>query len=299
MPDRDSDRDAQSAMFLPVTSNFLGTMKIPLLRGRDFTVRDAATTPWVTVINETMPHRFWPNEDPIGRHVTLDLVPEERPREVIGVVRDTVRLWQTHPEPVMYVPHAQRPLHYRGPYQFGRMIMTFVVRASGDPMKLAPAVQKAVAEINPNRSLGNIRTVEQYMGQQIQEPRYYMTLLAVFAIVATVLAAIGIYGVIAFAVAQRAREIGLRMALGADKRDVLRLILAQAGPLLLSGLLVGLGVSLWITRLLASRLWGVSATDPATFGGVSLLLALVAALACFIPARRATKVDPAIALRYE
>ena len=299
MPDRDSDRDAQSAMFLPVTSNFLGTMKIPLLRGRDFTVRDAATTPWVTVINETMAHRFWPNEDPIGRHVTLDLVPEERPREVIGVVRDTVRLWQTHAEPVMYVPHAQRPLHYRGPYQFGRMIMTFVVRASGDPMKLASAVQKAVAEINPNRSLGNIRTVEQYMGQQIQEPRYYMTLLAVFAIVATVLAAIGIYGVIAFAVAQRAREIGLRMALGADKRDVLRLILAQAGPLLLSGLLVGLGVSLGITRLLASRLWGVSATDPATFVGVSLLLALVAALACFIPARRAPRVDPAIALRYE
>jgi len=299
MPDRDTDRDAQSAVFLPVTSNFFATMKIPFLRGRDFTLRDGATTPWVTVINEAMARRFWPNEDPIGRHITLDLVPDERPREVIGVVRDTVRLWQTRPEPVMYVPHVQQPLHFRGPYQFSRMIMTFVLRSSGDPMKLAPAVQKAVAEINPNRAVGDIRTVEQYMGQQIQEPRYYMLLLGVFAVVATVLAAIGIYGVIAFAVAQRTREIGLRMALGAGKGDVLKLMLSQAGPLVVSGLLLGLLGSFAVTRLLVSELWGVSATDPVTFVAVSLLLAVVSALACFIPARRAVQVDPAVALRYE
>jgi len=298
-PSRDSDRGAQSATYLPVTPNFFATMKIPFLRGRDFTSRDAAAAPWVTIINETMARRFWPNEDPLGKHVTLDLVPDERPREVIAVVRDTTRRRQTRPEAVMYVPHVQQPLRYRGPYQFGRMVMTFVLRTAGDPMRLAPAVQKAVAEVDPNRALADIRTVDQYLAQEIQEPRYYMLLLGVFAVVATALAAIGIYSVIAFAVAQRTREIGLRMALGAGRTDVLKLMARQVAPLIVGGLTLGLLASLAVTHLIAAQLWGVSATDAKTFAEVSVLLSLVSAAACFVPTRRAVKVDPAIALRYE
>ncbi|HYL73133.1 MAG TPA: ABC transporter permease [Bryobacteraceae bacterium] len=299
VPDRGSERDAYSATLIPVTPNFFATMKIPLLRGRDFTARDTASSPWVTVINETMARRFWPNEDPIGKRLTLDLVPDERPREVIAVVRDTSRHWQTKPEAMMYVPHVQQPMRYRGPYQFSRVQMTFVIRTAGNPMRLSSAMQKAVAEVNPNVSVSEVHTVEQYLADELQEPRYYMLLLGVFSVVATALAAIGIYGVIAFSVAQRTREIGLRMALGASRPDVLKLMARQAAPLILGGLTLGLLVSLAVTHVLSAQLWGVTATDPQTFVAVAALLALISLLACFVPARRAIKVDPSIALRYE
>jgi putative ABC transport system permease protein len=298
-PDRDADRDALSATYLSVTPGFFATMKIPMLRGRDFSTRDSATAPWVTVINETMAHRFWPNEDPIGKRLTLDLVPEERPREVIAVVKDTPHRWQSKPEPMMYVPHVQQPMRYRGPYQFGRVTMNFVVRGTGNPRLLLPSLQKAVAEINPNVPLSLVRTVEDYLAEQIQAPRYYMMLIGVFAFIATALAAIGIYGVIAFSVAQRTREIGLRMALGASKRDVVLLMAWQAAPLIFGGLAVGVLASLGVTHLIASQLFGVTATDPVTFAVVSGVLLLVSAIACLVPVRRAVRVDPAIALRYE
>jgi putative ABC transport system permease protein len=298
-PANGAGKNALSALFYPVTANLFATLKAKLLRGRDFTARDTSSAPWVTIINQTMARTFWPNEDPMGKHVTIDLVPEERPREVIGVVRDIkADRYQTKPEPAMYVPHPQMPLRYRGPYQWTRTNMSFVVRPSGDPKTVISALRAAVAEIDPNRPV-EFRTMEQVLGEQVQESRYYTLLLGIFAGVATVLAMVGIYGVMAYSVAQRTREIGIRMALGAGKGDVLKLVLRHSLVLIGIGLVVGLCGSLALTRLIASQFWGVTATDPATFVIVSLLLTLVAVAATFIPTRRAVQVDPTVALRYE
>ncbi len=300
MPQNEAEKNAMSAVFYPVTAGLLSTLHAPLLRGRDFTARDSATAPWVTIINQTMARTFWPNENPIGKSVTLDLVPDERPREVIGVVGDMkVSRFQTKLQPVMYVPHTQRPMRYRGPYQWTRAYMTYLVRLSGDPKSVIPELRKAAAEIDPGRPIGKIRTMDDVLGDQVQEPRYYTLLLGIFAGIATLLATVGIYGIMAHSVAQRTREIGIRMALGAHWRDVIRLVMWNALLLIGAGLVAGLGGSLALTRLIATRLWGVTPTDPATFASVAVLLAVVALLATLIPAHRALRVDPTVALRYE
>jgi putative ABC transport system permease protein len=300
LPQSEVERNALSAVYYPVTAGLFSTLHAPLLRGRDFTDRDAASAPWVTVINQTMARTFWPNEDPIGKHITLDLVPEEQPREIVGIVGDIkVSRTQTKPQAAMYVPHAQRPLRYRGPTQWTRIYMAYLVRPSGSIHSLIPALRKAAAEIDPNRPIEKFQTMDELLAEQVQEPRYYTLLLSIFAGIATLLATVGIYGVMAHSVAQRTREIGIRMALGAQWRDVLKLVLWNALLLIGSGLVVGLGGSFALTRLIASRLWGVTATDPATFASVAILLAVIALLATFIPAHRAVRVDPTVALRYE
>jgi putative ABC transport system permease protein len=300
LPQSEAERNALSAVYYPVTPGLFATLHAPLLRGRDFTGRDSVSAPWVAIINQTMAHTFWPNEDPIGKHVTLDLVPEERPREIIAIVGDVkVSRFQTKPRPVMYVPHAQRPARYRGPYQWTRAYMSYLVRPSGDAKSVIPALRKAMLEIDPSRPIGKFRTMDDVLAEQVQEPRYYTLLLSIFAGVATLLATVGIYGVMAHSVAQRTREIGIRMALGAHWRDVLRLVMWNALLLIGTGLVAGLGGSLALTRLISARLWGVTATDPATFATVAALLAVVALLATLIPAHRAVRVDPTVALRYE
>jgi putative ABC transport system permease protein len=300
LPQNDAEKTALSAVFYPVTPGLFTTLHAPLLRGRDFDARDSATAPWVAIINQTMAHTFWPNEDPIGKHVTLDLVPDERPREIVAVVADIkTDRFQTKPKPAMYVPHMQRPLRYRGPYQWTRAYMSYVIRPSGNAGSVIPQLRKAVQEIDRSRPIGKIQTMDEVLGEQVQEPRFYTLLLGIFAGVATLLAIVGIYGVMAHSVAQRTREIGIRMALGAHWRDVLRLVLWNAAILIGAGLAVGLAGSLALTRLIATRLWGVTATDPATFASVSVLLAAVAIVATLIPARRAVRVDPTVALRYE
>jgi len=243
---------------------------------------------------------FWPNENPMGKHVTLDLVPEERPREVIGVVRDIkADRYQTKPQPAMYVPHAQMPLHYRGPYQWTRVVMSFVVRPTGGLKSVIPSLRRVVTEMDPNQPPGEFRSMEQVLGEEVQESRYYTLLLGIFAGVATVLAMVGIYGVMAYSLAQRTREIGIRMAMGARRSDVLKLVLRHSLLLIGLGLLAALSGSLSLTRFIESQLWGITPTDPATCVIVSLLLVLVALIATFIPARRASRVDPMVALRYE
>jgi putative ABC transport system permease protein len=300
LPQNEAERNALSAVYYPVTAGLFTTLHAPLLRGRDFTVRDAASAPWVAIINQTMARTFWPNEDPIGKHVTLDLVPDERPREIIAIAGDVkVSRVQTKPQPVMYVPHAQRPMDYRGPYQWTRVYMSYLIRPSGDAKSLIPQLRKAVAEIDPSRPAGKFRSMDEVLGEQVQEPRYYTLLLGIFAGAATLLATVGIYGIMAHSVAERTREIGIRMALGAHWPAVLKLVLGNALLLIGGGLAAGLGGSLALTRFIASRLWGVSATDPATFASVATLLAAVALLATVIPARRAMRVDPTVALRYE
>jgi putative ABC transport system permease protein len=300
LPQSDAERNAMSAIVLPVTPGLFATIRAPLLRGRDFTARDTSSAPWVAIVNQTMARRFWPNEDPIGKQVTLDLVPEERPREIVAIAPDIrVGVFQKTPEPVMYIPHLQRPLRTRGPFQWERVYMSYVVRPSGNANNVIAQVRQAMAETDPSRPAGKFQTMDEALAGEVQEPRYYMLLLSIFAGVATLLATVGIYGVMAHSVAERTREIGIRMALGAHWRDVIKLVMWNALLLIGVGLIAGLGGSLALTRVIASRLWGVTATDPATFAAVAVVLAVVAVLATLIPVRRAVRVDPTIALRYE
>jgi len=186
-----------------------------------------------------------------------------------------------------------------GPYRSDRAGMFFILGTAGKPESIVPAMRRAVAEVDPNKPAGNIRTVEDYLDRQVQFLRLYILLLGIFGAVAAVLAAIGIYGVMAYSVAERTREIGIRVALGAGGREVLALVARQAAIVISIGLALGLGGSFALTRLLKSALVGVTATDPSTYSVVSLALAAVAVLACLVPTRRAIAVDPTIALRYE
>jgi predicted permease len=295
-----SQQQSQNANYYAVTPNFFATMKIPIVRGRDFTMQDTAAAPLVIIINQTMARRFFANEDPIGKRITFDFVPDEQPRQVIAVVGDTLQdRLQRDRNPVMYLPHVQQTARWMGPAWNLRAGMFFVLRTAGDPMSMVAAVKHAVAEVDPNKAAANFRTVEKGLDQQVQYLRLYILMLGVFGAVAAVLAAIGIYGVMAYSVAERTREIGIRMALGAGSRDVLKMVVRQALVLVGIGLVLGLGASFALTRVIKSALYGVTATDPATYGGVSLLLIVIALIACLVPTRRAVAVDPTIALRYE
>ena len=292
--------DAPSAVYYPITPNFFRTMKTPMLRGRDFTMHDTASAPWVMIVNETMARRFWPNEDPIGKRVRVDLSPEDQPREIVAVVHDMpINPQQKAQQPAIYVPFFQSGPNSIGTLNFLRFQLTFLLRTEGDPASLLPALRQAVGEIDRNRPLGDPRTLESYLGEQLQYPRYYSMLLGLFAFVATLLAAVGIYGIMAYTVEQRTREIGIRMALGADGWRVLRLVVRQAVWIIAAGLALGLGGAMALTRFISSELWEVQSMDPAMFAGVSLLLIAVALLACLVPTRKAVQVDPTIALRSE
>jgi putative ABC transport system permease protein len=295
-----ADRNGLSAVYFLITPNFFATMKTRLVRGRDLNDFDSASAPWVAIINEAMARRFWPGEDPIGKHLMLGVVSGEQPREIIGVVRDIpTRRDRADPLPAIYTSYLQQSPAYRGPFanMFGQM--TFVLRTSGDPLSLVPEARRAVADVDPDHAITRIQTMEQYWGRGMRDKRYLALVLGVFAFVATLLAAIGIYGVMAYSVAQRTREIGIRMALGASSSRVLAMIGRRAVILISLGVLLGLAGSLALSQLIASQLWGVEPTDPATFAAVSLLLIAVAVMACFVPARRAIRVDPTEALRTE
>jgi putative ABC transport system permease protein len=295
-----ANADDLTADFFPVTPNFFATMKIPVMRGRDFTDRDTATAPWVAIINQTMARRFFPGENPIGKQIRVDLSPEDRLREVIAVVQDIPASHpQTKEEPAIFIPFVQAAPHSTGPYVSLHLQMTYLLRTQGDPMKALPAVRQAVEELDRNRPMIDPRTEDSYLAEQAQYPRYYSMLLGLFAAVATVLAAVGIYGVMAYVVEQRTREIGIRMALGAGGVDVLKLIFRQALVVIASGLAVGLAGAMALTRFISSEIWEVQATDPATFAGLTLLLMAIALFACLIPTRRAVRVDPTTALHYE
>jgi putative ABC transport system permease protein len=293
--------DVPTANYTPVTPNFFQTMKIQVRRGRDFTMHDTTGSNWVMIVNETMARRFWPNDDPIGKRVRLDLSPDDRPREIVGVVHDTPsNPLQTKQDPEMYVPFFQAPPHIIGPWTGFRFTLTYLLRTKGDPMKLLPAVRRATAEIDANLPLVDPKTEEQLLSGQVEYPRYYSMLVGLFAFVATLLAAVGVYGVMSYAVEQRTREIGIRMALGASQGHVLSMVVRQAAWLIAGGLALGLGGAFALTRFLSSELWEVQSTaDPTIFASVSVVLAAVAAFACLIPTWRAAQVDPTIALHYE
>jgi predicted permease len=289
----------QSAGYIAVTQNYFSTLRSAFVLGRDFGDRDTVAAPFVAVINETMAKKFWPNESPIGKQIRLDYVPDEPLREIIGVVKD-IRMSRQQKQftPCVYVPYLQQTARWMGAGYAARAGMFFILRLAGNPMAMAESVRRVVAEVDPDRPVANMRTVEEYLDRQVQYVHLYVLMLGIFGVIAAVLAAIGIYGVMAFAVAERTREIGIRMALGASTNDILRLVVLHALILLAIGLALGLAGSYALTRYLSSALYEVKATDPSTFAVVSLVLALVAMAACLVPTRRAVSVNPTVALRY-
>ena len=273
-----------------VDGGYFGTMRIPLLRGRTFSERELTDESHVVVINETMARDYFPGEDPIGKRVTISMKDENVPSEIIGVVRDARYVGlDTAVRPMTYWPYPE--LVYSG--------MTLVVRTEGEPLALAEAVRREVLAIDKDQPTADVRTMEAWVSDSVSKARFSTMLLGIFAGVALLLAAVGIFGVMSYAVSERTHEIGLRMALGAQTSDVLALVVRQGMVLALIGVGIGLGAAFGLTRVLASLLYGVSATDPLTFAAIAVLLASVALLACYLPARRAAKVDPMVALRYE
>ena len=275
-----------------VSPGYFDTMSIPLLRGRQLSEQDTETTPNVVIVSETMARRYWPGEDAIGKRIAAGRVrsPEDW-IQVIGVVKDVRQFDLTaEPKPQMYLTYRQAG--FFDPRDL-------VVKTDVDPGSLATTVRKAVWEIDKDQPVSNIQTMEEILADSIARQRFSMLLLAIFAGVALVLAGVGIYGVMSYSVAQRTHEIGIRMALGAQTSAVLKLAVGYGMKLVIAGVVIGLIAAFALTRVMSTLLFGVTATDPATFTLISLLLIAVAALASYIPARRATRVNPIIALRYE
>jgi putative ABC transport system permease protein len=274
-----------------IGTDYFRAMGIPLLAGRDFTDADADGAVLVTIINETLAREFFPNEDPLGKRVRFGPPEDNEPwHTIVGVAKDVRHDGlDAGTRRGIYVAHPQKPVGG----------MTLVLRAAVDPSSLVPAVRAKVLGLDRQVPLTNVRSMEQVVARSVWQPRLYTALFGVFAAVAVILAAGGIYGVISYAVEQRTHEIGIRLALGARPRDVVSLVVRQGMLPALVGIGIGLGGALLLTRLMASLLYSVGATDPLTFAGVALLLAGVALLACYVPARRATRVDPVVALRNE
>ena len=279
------------ASWTPVSANFFQMMGIRLLKGRAFTDGDVDGKPTVTVINEKMATRLWPGEDPIGKRVKQGWPEDDTPwREVVGVVAD-VKLNGVDQETPMqaYLPLAQMPSY----------TLSLVVRTNGNPLNMADTVERTIHTVDKDLPLFDVRSMDQLMGEAIGQQRLVLVLLLGFALLALLLAAVGIYGVISYLVSQRTHEFGIRMALGAQTGEILKLVIGQGIKLTLAGVALGLLSAFELTRLMNALLFGVRATDPLTFVAIPILLTAIALLACYIPARRATKIDPMVALRHE
>jgi putative ABC transport system permease protein len=286
-----------------ISPAYFRAMGMRVIEGRAFTEQDNAQAPRVAIINETMARRFWPAQAAIGKGAALDFetmkfFPDRPPlfdraggmREIVGIVRDVRHEdLETEPRPEMYIPDRQRP--ERG--------MSLVIRSEADPGSLATAVRDAVSEVDPDQPVANVKLMSQMFADSVAKPRFNYLLLTIFAAVALILSATGIYGVMSYAVTARTREMGIRLALGAQAADVLKMVILQGMRPVIAGIVLGLAGTYALTRVMVALLFHVSPTDRAIFAGVAALLALVALLACCLPARRATKVDPVMALRDE
>ena len=281
----------QTADFRVITPDYFRAMRIPLLKGRLFNEQDRASTTYSAIIDESFARRFFPGEDPLGKRINEDGSRNEHGFAVIvgvvgGVKHTDVK---TEPRPTMYVPAEQSPWE----------TMTLVVRSSGDPTALAAALRDEVAAVDKDQPLSEIDIMEQLFAKAVAPQRFNLMLVGIFAALALTLATVGVYGVIAYSVTQRAQEMGVRLALGANSRDILRLVIGQAMRVSLLGVGLGLVAAVGLTRVMSSLLFEVSSTDPVVFVGLAVVLIAVTLVASYIPARRATKVDPLVALRYE
>ena len=280
-----------TANLISVTPDYFRALGVPLLEGRVLTKFDSKDVP-VVVINHTMALRYWPDEDAIGQKVSFHSYGGDFIAEVVGIVGDvhTAGL-ESEPKPEIFVSHASA-IGYPNS-------MTYFVRTASDPLTLLPAVKEKIREVNRDQAFSSVATIDQLVARSLNQRRFNLLLLASFAVLALILAAVGLYGLISFMTAQRTSEIGIRMAFGADRARLLRLIIGQGMVLVLAGIAIGLVASLALTRLMQSLLYSIDATDPLTFVAIAFVLSVVPFLACYIPARRATRVDPMVALRYE
>jgi putative ABC transport system permease protein len=276
---------------ISVTPDYFHALRVPLISGRLLTRFDTKDVP-VAVINHTMALRYWPDEDAIGKKVSFHSYGGDFTAEIVGIVGDTRTAGlETKPKPEMFVSHASA-IGYPNS-------MTYFVRTATDPVTMLPAVKDKIREVNKEQAFSSVATIDELVARSLNQRRFNLLLLASFAVLALILAGVGLYGLISFMTAQRTGEIGIRMAFGADRSRVLKLVIVQGMALTLAGIAIGLLASLALTRLMQSLLFGISATDPLTFVVIAFVLSAVPLLACYIPARRATKVDPMVALRYE
>jgi putative ABC transport system permease protein len=275
-------------------------MGIRLLRGRPFDARDRDGGLRVAVINASMARLLWGQQDPTGRRFKVDenVNPQANtPLEVIGIASDIRHFgFGDEPQAEFYVPYLQAQPGY---WQFNNRSLTLALRTTGDPRALVGAVRSAIAAVDKDLPLYNVRTMDDVLERSLASRRASMELLALFAAAALLLASIGLYGVVSYSVSQRTHEFGVRMAMGARERDVLRLVLGRAARLAVLGLGLGFAAALALSRVLATLVFGITVTDPVTFGAVGLILLAVALLASYLPARRAARLSPVSALRYE
>jgi putative ABC transport system permease protein len=293
------DDNRPIADVLPATSNFFSTMGIPVVRGRTFSsAEERWGPPPVVVVNKAFVAKYFPTEDPIGKHITLGVThdslatpsPVVSKGEIVGVVGN-VRQFGLREDPL--------PAVYLGWGTFPINDMSFLVRSRSDPTQLVAAIRDRVHAVDPTMPIYNIQTMEQVVAESVAQPRFYTVLLSAFAALALLLAALGIYGVVSYSVSQRTRELGIRIALGATHDRVVRLVIGQGMTLTVAGVVAGLVGAYWLVHLLTTLLYGVTATDATTFLGVSVVLLGVASLASYVPARRASRVDPVVAMRAE
>jgi putative ABC transport system permease protein len=280
--------DEPSGEFGVVTPQYFNAIGIPLTKGRYFTEGDGDETPRVAIINDAVASRYWPQEDPLGKKITIDF--EREPREIVGVVGNVRHLGIDKQEPLqVYIPHSQE----------GGAAMYLVVRTTSDPLNLVPSVRAAVEAVDNDQPVYDIQTMEQRLSDSVSPRRFNMLLLAIFAAIALVLAGGGTYGVMSYYVTQQTHDIGIRMAMGADQAKVLTLVVGKGLVILFFALAIGVAVAFAFSRVMSGLLFGIDTLDISSILGASLLLTTVGLLACYIPARRAAKVDPMVALRCE
>jgi len=290
--------EREHVTYRTVMPGYFATMGIPLVRGRDVSAADDAGAPHVVVVNERFATEHWPGQDPVGKRISRE--EELGPAgwlTVVGVAKDTRQLtWDAPPRGEIYLPVAQEA-SYRDDVASHYSYLTVVARTAGDPAALAGAVRATVHDLSPGATVSDVATMTEVVREATSRPRFYLLLLAAFATLALVLAAVGIYGVMSYAVSRRSQEIGIRMALGAQRRDVVKLVVGQGVRLAVVGVAVGLAAAVGLTQLMVGLLYGVRPADPPTLVAVAVVLVGVAFLASFLPARRATRIDPMAALR--
>jgi predicted permease len=282
------------AAYRQVGADYFRAMRIPLLQGRFFDSPDMSDTAATAIINQTMERQLWPGENPIGKRIKLGPADSQEPWvSVVGVVGDVRQFALEAPAALeVYVPYTRSAAFFFAPRDL-------IVRTGSDPLRLAAAIKSAIWSVDSDQPVSNIQTMDEVLSQAVAQPRFYMVLLGIFAALALMLGSVGLYGVMAYSTAQRTQEIGVRMALGAEPQDVLRLVLMRGAKLTVAGLCLGLAGALAVTHLMKSLLFGVGANDPLTFVGVAVVISAVALASSYIPARRATCVDPMVALRHE
>jgi putative ABC transport system permease protein len=302
-PLKPGERGTGGAMWMYVSDSYFKALEIPLKRGRLFSDRDTRNAPLAVIINESFAKTYWPKGDPLGQSIIIGkgMGPDftDGPREVVGVVGNVKEGGLGNPAPdVMYIPLSQLRDSFMA-LNNAIIPMTWVVKTVPDPLTLSAAVKKKMQEADGELAIAHVRSADQVVSESMARRDFIMTLLSVFAGMALLLAAIGVYGMLAYSVQQRSQEIGIRMALGAQRTDVLRMVVGQGMTMAGLGIAIGLAGAYGISRLLTSLLFGVKPNDPFTFAAVAVVLALISLVACWIPARRATRVDPLAALRYE